>query len=102
MEHQNTLRAGDKIKLDGILYSNSQTHCGMRRSGEWFIYDGKLVNGRYRVTNLESRIGKYPISGNRRTRYQMNHVRHAYPEQNDRRSQADERQPAMLERSSSR
>ncbi len=55
---------GDKIKLDGILYANSQTHCGMRRSGEWFIYDGKLVNGRYRVTNLESRIGKYPISVN--------------------------------------
>lgn len=64
MEHQNTLRAGDKIKLDGILYSNSQTHCRMCRSGEWFIYDGKLVNGRYRVTNLESRIGKYPISVN--------------------------------------
>lgn len=60
--NQNTLRAGDKIKLDGVLFSNSQTHCGMRRRGEWFIYDGKLVNGRYRVTNLESRIGKYPIS----------------------------------------
>lgn len=27
-------------------------------------FDGKLVNGRYRVTNLESRIGKYPISVN--------------------------------------
>ena len=25
-------------------------------------FDGKLVNGRYRVTNLESRIGKCPIS----------------------------------------
>lgn len=41
------------------LHANSQTHCGMRRQGEWFIYDEKLVNGRYRVTNLESRIGKY-------------------------------------------
>lgn len=64
MEHQNTLRTGDKIKLDGILYSNSRPPRGMRRSGEWYIYDGKLVNGRYRVTNLESRIGKYPISVN--------------------------------------
>ncbi len=27
-------------------------------------FDVKLVNGRYRVTNLESRIGKYPISVN--------------------------------------
>lgn len=36
----------------------------MRRSGEWYIFDGKLVNGRYRVTNLESSIGKYPISVN--------------------------------------
>ena len=35
--NQNTLRAGDKIKLDGVLFSNSQTHCGMRRRGEWFI-----------------------------------------------------------------
>lgn len=57
------LHAGDRIKLDGILFANSQTHCGMRRQGEWFIYDGKLVK-RYRVTNLESRIGKYPISVN--------------------------------------
>lgn len=64
-DNQNTFRAGDKIKLDGILFSNSQTHCGMRRSGEWYIFDGKLVNGRYRVTNLESSsIGKYPISVN--------------------------------------
>ena len=57
-------KAGDKIKLEGILFSNSQTHCGMRRQGEQFIYDGKFVNGRYRVTNLESRIGKYPVSVN--------------------------------------
>lgn len=57
-------KAGDKIKLNGILFGNSQTHCGLRRSGEWYIYDGKLVNGRYRVTNLESRISKYPISVN--------------------------------------
>ena len=27
-------------------------------------FDVKLVNGRYRVTNLESRIGRYPISVN--------------------------------------
>ena len=63
-DNQNTFRAGDKIKLDGILFSNSQTHCGMLRSGEGYIFDGKLVNGRYRVTNLESRIVKYPISVN--------------------------------------
>lgn len=57
-------KAGDKIKLDGILFSNSQTHCGMERHGEWFIYDGKLVNGRYRVTRQESRVNVYPISVN--------------------------------------
>lgn len=27
-------------------------------------FDGKFVNGRYRVTNLESSIGKYLISVN--------------------------------------
>lgn len=47
MNTSQQLNQGDKIKLDGILFSNSQTHCGMRRRGEWFIYDGKLVNGRY-------------------------------------------------------
>lgn len=57
-------KAGDKVKLDGILFSNSQTHCGIKRSGEWYIYDGKLVNGRYRVTNLVSRVNMYPISVN--------------------------------------
>lgn len=59
-----TLDVGTKISLNGILYSNSQTHCGIKRNGEWYIYDGKLVNGRYRVTNLMSRVNKYPISVN--------------------------------------
>ena len=30
-DNKNTLCAGDKIKLDRVLFSNSQTHCGMRR-----------------------------------------------------------------------
>ena len=63
MEH-NGIKAGDKIILNGKLYSNSETHCGMIRSGEWYIYDGKLVKGRYRVTNTISRVNKYPISVN--------------------------------------
>ena len=57
-------KAGEKTKLIVVEFSNSQTHCVMCLRGKWFIYDGKLVNGRYRVTNLESRIGKYPISVN--------------------------------------
>ena len=57
-------KAGDKVILNGILFPNSQTHSGMKRSGEWYIYDRKLVNGRYRVTNLESRVAKYPVSVN--------------------------------------
>ena len=56
--------AGDKIQLHGKLYQNSQTKCGVVRDGEWYIYDGKIVFGRYRVTNIKSRVQKYPLSVN--------------------------------------
>jgi len=55
---------GDKVVLRGRLFANSQTHSGMDRSGTWYIYDGKLINGRYRVTSLTSRVGQLPISIN--------------------------------------
>lgn len=55
---------GDVVELHGRLFANSQTHCGMERSGLWFIYDGKLVDGRYRVTNLLERVQRIPQSRN--------------------------------------
>lgn len=57
-------KAGDKIRLHGRLFSNSQTHTGVLRSGEWYIYDSRPVFGRYRITTSLDRVGKYPISVN--------------------------------------
>lgn len=57
-------KTGDKVILHGRLFSNSQTHTGMIRSGEWYIYDGRPVFGRYRITTQMERVGKYPISVN--------------------------------------
>ena len=72
--------------------------------GDTGIFDSRSVRISLLCCTQSRRVGHRTRKdadhrGNRRTRYQMNHVRHAYPEQNDRRSQADERQPAMLERS---
>lgn len=57
-------KTGDKIKLNGLLFSNSQTYCGRYREGPWYIYDDEIVNNRYAVTNLPSRVQKYPRSVN--------------------------------------
>lgn len=35
-----------------------------KKSGTFYIYDGKEINGRYRITNTPARAGKTPISDN--------------------------------------
>ncbi|MGN0561799.1 MAG: glycoside hydrolase family 25 protein [Candidatus Fimenecus sp.] len=35
-----------------------------RKSGTFYIYDGKEINGRYRITSSPERAGKTPISAN--------------------------------------
>ena len=55
-------KAGDKVTLDkGKLYLSSVGAAAVIRSGPFYLYDGKKVHGRYRVTNLKSRVGKKPI-----------------------------------------
>ena len=57
-----TPKAGDVVKLDkGKLYSASTGTAGVTRSGTFYLYDGVKLNGRYRVTNKVSNVGKKPI-----------------------------------------
>lgn len=55
--------AGDTVKLEkDKLYYSSTGKSGATRTGTFYLYDGKKVNGRYRVTNKKSRVGKKPVA----------------------------------------
>lgn len=56
---------GAKVKLVGKLYTSSSGTAGSTKKGvAYWLYDGKAVNGRYRVTNSPARCGKTPIGAN--------------------------------------
>lgn len=58
-------KAGDAVKLNkGKLYLSSVGAAAVTRTGTFYLYDGKKVRGRYRVTNSKSRVGKKPIAAN--------------------------------------
>ena len=58
-------KAGDTVKLEkGKLYKASTGTAGVIRTGTFYVYDGKKINGRYRVTNKPERVGKTPIALN--------------------------------------
>ncbi len=54
---------GKKVTLKNVkLYGNSKAAKETSViSGEYYIYDGKLLNGRYRITNSSDNVGKTPI-----------------------------------------
>lgn len=56
-------KAGDKVKLTkGKLYLASTGKAAITRTGTFYLYDGKKVKNRYRVTNKASRVGKKPLA----------------------------------------
>lgn len=56
---------GDKVSLkNGKLYVSSTSSVAVTRTGTYYLYDGEKINGRYRVTNAKSRIGKKPLALN--------------------------------------
>ena len=56
-------KAGDVVKLNkGKLYTSSTSKTAFTRTGTFYLYDGVKVNGRYRVTNSASRVGKKPVA----------------------------------------
>lgn len=58
-----TPKAGDTVKLNkGKLYVSSTGKVALTRTGTFYLYDGVKVNGRYRVTNKKTRVGKKPVA----------------------------------------
>lgn len=56
-------KAGDTVKLSkGKLYLASKGSAAVTRTGTYYLYDGKNIHGRYRVTNKKSRVGKLPVA----------------------------------------
>lgn len=58
-----TPKAGNAVKLNkGKLYLSSTGKAAVTRTGTFYLYDGVKVNGRYRVTNKASNVGKKPVA----------------------------------------
>lgn len=58
------LKAGTMISLYNtpIYISSTARLPATKKSGTYYIYDGELINGRYRITNSIQRVGKKPTS----------------------------------------
>lgn len=54
--------AGQAVTLKGArLYSSSSTASLAKFvTGTYYLYDGQIINGRYRITNTRARVGKRP------------------------------------------
>ena len=52
---------GTKFYLNGTLYPSSTAKTGRAKKGTYYVYDGVKMNGRYRVTNAASNVGKTPV-----------------------------------------
>ena len=62
---QTARKAGDTVRLvKQKLYLASTGTAGVTRTGTFYLYDGKPINGRYRVTNKTERVGKTPVALN--------------------------------------
>ena len=53
---------GMKVTLkDVTLYASSTAKTGVKRSGTFYLYDGKVISGRMRITNSPQNCGNTPI-----------------------------------------
>ena len=53
---------GTKVTLkDVTLYASATAKTGVKRSGTFYLYDGKVVSGRMRITNSPKNCGNTPI-----------------------------------------
>lgn len=52
---------GTKVKLVGKLYASATATAGSTKNATYYLYDGKLTNGRYRLTTSKANCGKTPI-----------------------------------------
>ena len=60
------LKQGTAIKLDkaNLYVASTSKKRACRVSGTYYLYDGELIAGRYRITNTPSRCGKKPVGHN--------------------------------------
>ena len=57
-----TLTAGTKVTLSNTtLYSSATATSGSKKSGTYYIYSNEISNGRIRITNSASNVGRTPI-----------------------------------------
>lgn len=58
--------AGQAITLDKapLYVSSTAANKAGTKTGTYYLYDGILINGRYRVTNTAGRCGKLPVGKN--------------------------------------
>ncbi|WMJ23447.1 N-acetylmuramoyl-L-alanine amidase [Paludicola sp. MB14-C6] len=58
--------AGQRVELQSIgLFTTAYSSVAARKiSGTYYLYDGILTNGRYRITNSPSRVNKQPLGVN--------------------------------------
>lgn len=56
-------KAGQAVRLHNTqLYASTSISIPVRRiSGTYYLYDGKLLGGRYRITNKAQNVGKKPM-----------------------------------------
>lgn len=62
-ETKPTITAGQKVNLSGVaLYTSSTAkNPSGKKSGTFYLYDSKVINGRIRITNSSGNVGKTPI-----------------------------------------
>ncbi|MBQ7131229.1 MAG: M23 family metallopeptidase [Oscillospiraceae bacterium] len=55
--------AGTKVALNGadLFVSSSAKKAAKKISGNYYIYDSNVINGRLRITNSADKVGKKPI-----------------------------------------
>lgn len=58
--------AGATVTLNAtpIYVSSTATNKAGTKTGTYYLYDGVLIRGRYRITNTPSRVGKTPVGQN--------------------------------------
>lgn len=52
---------GTKVRLSGKLFASATATSGNTKTATYYLYDGVLVNGRYRLTTTKANCGRTPI-----------------------------------------
>lgn len=59
-------KAGTAVTLNAtpLYVASTSTSRAATKTGTYYLYDGILIRGRYRITNTPSRVGKTPVGQN--------------------------------------